>query len=182
MTREAQLEDLFRRYHSLLIYVLLRTCEPEIAEEAVCRTWVNMASARALPETVGKSYLLRSAKREAYGLIKAREDRDRWLAANGLLLTWVDQPVTLSDGAAKDAVGDVFYAAPGSVEEEALSRVEAGELLAAMAELPPAQREVIPSLLSGRTYQETADDLGLTFRQVDRRIVRGRRRLRAATG
>lgn len=65
--------------------------------------------------------------------------------------------------------------------ERAAAQLEAREVLAAVAELPDGYREVVVAVdVSGYSYTEAADRLGIPIGTVMSRLYRGRRRAIAA--
>jgi RNA polymerase sigma-70 factor (ECF subfamily) len=65
--------------------------------------------------------------------------------------------------------------------ERAAAQLEAREVLAAVAELPDGYREVVVAVdVSGYSYTEAADRLGIPIGTVMSRLYRGRRRVIAA--
>ena len=67
---------------------------------------------------------------------------------------------------------------PRLAEDRTASVLEAREVLAAVAALPPAYRDVVVAVdVEGGSYQETAERLGIPVGTVMSRLYRGRRRV-----
>lgn len=151
---------LFSEHYERLVRVTQRALHGDsaharqVAEDAVADTWVIFLRAQPRRETAF-AWLRAVAFHEALRILR-RERRE----------TAVEH---LDEGLV-DRAAAAF--GPDAPSPELVA--EAREALGAVAQLPRAQRDVYALLAGGYTYAEIAAQLGLSVRQVDRRLRRAR--------
>jgi RNA polymerase sigma factor (sigma-70 family) len=135
----------------------IRAEVPLIEDACQFAWWLLVVHAHRIERTAALAWLAKTAVREAIKLVR-RAEREVSLAQ--------------VDGA---GVAPIPSRLPGPDQiAEHRARLE---LLRA---LPVRQRTVLLLQAAGLSYEETAGSLGLSRRTVERQIMRGRRKLRAA--
>lgn len=140
----------------------------------------------ALQNTADADDVLQEAFLRAYLNIESLRQPARFRAwvcgiALNLARMWqrslVRRPILDVEPALWSAVADPRPLPEQTVEAREIS----GRLVAALADLPPAERDVLLLVYrDGLSHQETATQLGVSSGAVKVRVHRGRRRLRAA--
>jgi RNA polymerase sigma factor (sigma-70 family) len=131
---------------------------PLIEDACQFAWWRLVVHAHRIERRAALSWLAKTAVREAIKLIR-RDERD------------------LSLEARVERAGEAPIASRWPGPDELAEQRAQLELLHA---LPLRQRTVLLVQAAGLSYEETAGSLGLSRRTVERQIMRGRRKLRAA--
>lgn len=151
-------EALYDEYHRLVYGVALRVLADRGAAEDV--TQAVFLKIWSHPEAFVSgnfgAWIVRVARNRAFDAVRARAARP------------------------EEEVPDAMPA-EDSLEDAAISRLDAASLRKAVAQLPAEQRELIElGFFGGVTHQEIARSTGLPLGTVKTRIRSGLRRLRAA--
>jgi RNA polymerase sigma factor (sigma-70 family) len=154
-------ETLYSTHHTRLLQLVAIdvSARPQVIEDACGFAWAELI-ARQPERTSIVGWLRVVARREAVRL--ARHDRVT-VSLSGLR---ADDP---APRAARDT----------SPPDAPYAHCEVLEALAAVAALPERQRTFLSLKVAGCSYDEIAQHLGVTWRTVDRRLVRARAALRA---
>ena len=161
--REA-LGELYDRYASVALAVALRVVSDraqaeDVVHDAFLAVWTKIG--RFDPARGGlRAWLLTVVRNRAIDRVRARR--------GGPDLAQLDEQSLLSSG-------------PNPTWEEAVRRLSAGELRAAVQSLPPEQRTAIElAYFGGRTYREIAELTGVPQGTANGRLRLGLARLREA--
>lgn len=148
-------ELLFRRYHRVMCshaarYVYAKEVAEDIVSAVFCKFWKNNAY-----ESVTSSfrhYLFRSVRNEAYSYLKAEfRHSDNLESAN-------------------------FEESPAGLQPDYITQYDEmfNRVKELVEELPPQCRKVfLMSRFEGKSYQEIANELGLSIKTVEVHIVKG---------
>jgi len=159
--------DLYARHHAALRRGVARAvnASPELIEDACQAAWAILLRAQPDRGPTLLAWLRTVAVHEAYRLLR----RER---------------VTISlDGLASpdaDAGDEPFPGWLSALAEDRLDeQIEARRALRALRNLPPRQRQYVAWKVAGHSYQEIRELAGgVTYTNVNKHLVRGRRSLR----
>lgn len=157
-------ETLYRAHHHRLLDLVARdvTARRQVIEDACAYAWVELL-ARQPERTSIVGWLRVVARHEAIRL--AQIDRST---------------VPLSCVAADGLATSIWSTGRATTGQE--QRRAALEALAALAGLPERKRSFLTLKVAGYSYNEITEQLGTTWRTVNRRLVQARRDVRAARG
>jgi RNA polymerase sigma factor (sigma-70 family) len=157
----ADVDQLYRGFSVALERIVRRdVTAPTVVIEDACQTaWARLLRhARRVEEDSVKRWLATTAVHEAIKLAR-RDQRE------------------LSLEAQLEATGEPNLAGVAAGPYE---HAEWRERLALVGQLPERQRQLLWMQCVGLSYDEIAAEAGLTLRTVERQVLRGRKRLRAA--
>lgn len=159
--------DLYARHHAALRRAVARTvnASPELIEDACQAAWTILLRAQPDRSPTLLAWLRTVAVREAYRLLR----RDRaTVSLDGL---------TSANHDAGDEPPDDWL--PALAEDRLDEQLEARRALDALASLPARQRRYVAWKVAGHSYREIGELAGgATYTNVNKHLVRGRRRLR----
>jgi RNA polymerase sigma factor (sigma-70 family) len=153
-------ETLYRTHHHRLLTLVARdvSARPQVIEDACAYAWAELL-ARQPERTSIVGWLRIVARREAIPL--ARCDR-----------------VTVSMSAIDPNVLPRHARSTSCPTSDALEHREALDALAAVAALPERKRTFLTLKLAGYSYDEIAEQLGVSWLTVNRQLVRARKAVR----
>lgn len=151
-------ETVYDEYRRLVYGVALRVLsDREIAQDVTQSVFMKLwSNPEAFAGGNFNAWIVRVARNRAFDVLRARAARPE---------------------------GEVPESMPAddSLEDAALSRLDAQAIRSAIGQLPPEQRELIElGFFGGITHQEIARSTGLPLGTVKTRIRTGLRRLRSA--
>jgi RNA polymerase sigma factor (sigma-70 family) len=155
-------EALYRAHHSRLLCLIAHdvSARPQVIEDACAFAWAELL-ARQPDRTSIVGWLRVVARREAIRL--ARHDR-----------------VTVSMTALEISPPPRRARSTSCATGSASDHCEALEALAALAGLPDRKRVFLALKVAGYSYEEIAAQLGVSYTNVNRHLVRARSAVRAA--
>jgi RNA polymerase sigma factor (sigma-70 family) len=154
-----EIEELYRELARRLEQIVrreVRAPAPLIEDACQFAWWRLVVHAHRVERTVALSWLAKTAVHEALKLIR-RAERDLSLQAR-----------LEGDG---DRPTPSLALGPGEIAEHRAQ-------LELLYTLPVRQRAAVLLQAAGFSYEETADNLGVSLRTVERQIMRGREKLR----
>jgi RNA polymerase sigma factor (sigma-70 family) len=155
-------EALYRTHHTRLLHLIAYdvSARPQVIEDACAFAWAELL-ARQPERTSIVGWLRVVARREAIRL--ARHDR-----TTVSMSTFEIEPPPHRARSTSCPTGSPS------------DRCEALEALAALAGLPERKRTFLTLKVAGYSYDEIAAQLGVTYTNVNRQLVRARSAVRAA--
>jgi RNA polymerase sigma factor (sigma-70 family) len=162
LTPRGDEEALYRAHHTRLLWLIARDvgARPQVIEDACAYAWAELL-ARQPERTSIVGWLRVVARHEAIRL--ARSDR----------------PLVSMSAADPDRMPDRTWSTTVP-RRSADQQADALEALCALASLSERRRTFLAAKVAGYSYDEIAAELGVSWRTVNRQLVRARAAVREA--